>query len=122
VSGREFDCIIVAFVRSDGLAFVDLRWDGGLTAKVPGDVVVYRLLVDQVLDYDTALSRGDIPILESHVIPFNDGGVGRCINQICESFSSMNIGVMNAGKKVKVDGTGLVLHGDRVIADGTFVS
>ena len=118
---KSLDGVVVAFMESGCLAFLDLRWDGGFTANIPGDVILDKLGEYRIFDDDSALRWSDIPVIGLRTIPINDGGIGRCVNEVGELFNSTRIGIMNAGKKVEGDETGLVLHGD-IIADGTFVS
>jgi len=118
VSGREFDYITVMFVRSEGLVFLDLRWDGGITAKIPGDVILDKLWKYRIFDDDSALRWSGIPVIGLRTIPINDGGIGRCVNEVGESFNSTSTGIENAGEDVESNGS----HIERVIADSAFVS
>jgi len=63
-----------------------------------------------------------IPVIGLRTIPINNSRIGRGVNEVRELLGSTSIGIENAGKDVKADETGLVLHGDRIIADGAFVS
>ena len=123
MDSRELlDCVVVAFVESNGLALFDLRLDGGLAAKVPGYVVLHKLLEDRVLDHDSTLSGGDIPFVRLHTVSVDDNRVGRSSGIVCKATRSASIGVVNAGKEVEADRHRLILQAGRIIADSAFVS
>ena len=116
---KLFDCIIVALVGSDGLSFLDLRLDGGFAAKIMGSVFFEKLLKKRVLGHEAMLSRGDIPIIRLNTISIGDSRIGgRMRGIISEALSSTSLGVMDAGKYVESDRTGLVHHPNRIITNG----
>ena len=121
-SGKLLDRIAVTFVESNGLALFDLHLDGGFAAEGPGHVVLQKLLVDRVLDHDTALSRGDIPFIGLHTISISNSRVGGNVDVVCEMAGSTSAGIINASENVESDRTRLVLHVSWVITDGALMS
>jgi hypothetical protein len=109
MSNRELlDGVTTTPVRADSLAFLDLGLDGGFTAKVPGDIILQELLEEWVLDHDTALSRGDVPIIRGHTISITYGRIGGSVKGVVrEALGAASLGVIDTGQNVESDGTGL---------------
>ena len=65
------------------------------------------------------LSWGDIPIIQLNMISIGDSRIGgRMRGIISEALSSASLGIIDVGKYVESDRTGLVLHPDRIITNG----
>ena len=112
MSCRELlDCVIVA-VGSDGVSFLDLRLDGCLSAKITSSI-------SRVLDHDAALSRSDVPVIRLNTISVSDNRIGgRMRSIVSEALRSASLGIIDAGKYVKSDRTGLVLYSGGIVTDG----
>ena len=112
---------MVTFVRLDGLAFFDLGLDGGLSAKITGDVVLQELLEKGVFGDDAALGWSDVPVVRAHTIPMSNSQ-GRCrVVVVREAWGSESLSVIDAGQDVEADRAGLVFHPDGIITDGAVV-
>ena len=117
-SCKLLDGVIVVFMGSDSLVFLDLRLDGGFLAKITSSIFL-ELLGNGVLDHKAALSRSDVPFIRLNTISVGVSRIGgRMRGIVSEALSSTRFGVIDAGKYIESNRTGLVLHSGGIITDG----
>ena len=118
---KLLDCVIVAFVGLDGLAFLNLRLAVSFLAKITNSILFKKLLEKQVFDHNATLSQSDVPVIRLNTISISGSRIGgRMRGVVSEALSSVSLGVIDAGGCIESDGTGLALHSDGIIVDGAF--